>query len=224
MSVSWGDLQKLSAEAGFSNMPHGEHEVEITKAEHKKTTNGKDMYSVIFKVVLGQPSAGATQPNNFVISPESPVALGFFFKHMAALGLDANYFATNPTKQQVAAALVGRRARITVGPGRNDADRTEVSRIGRATLGTGAAPGLSVFAPVPQATQAAALSVPPPPPITHAQPVVPPAVPAPAVEPATTPQDAPNAEAIQEYMDAMTPHEPDQSALTDALTPPDLPF
>lgn len=131
-SVNWQALQALAAGAGFSNMPIGEHEVEITKAEYKETTNKKDMFVVIFKAVSG-PDAGSTHPNNFVISPESPVALGFFFQHMAALGLDAAYFAAKPNNAQIARDLVGRHAIITVREQRSDPSRTEVGSVRRSS-------------------------------------------------------------------------------------------
>lgn len=127
-SVNWQELQALAADAGFSNMPIGEYEAEITKAEHKESSSKKDMFMVIFKAVNG-PDAGSTHPNNFVISPENPVALGFFFQHMAALGLDSAYFATAPSNPQIARDLVGRRATITIREQRNDPSRTEVGSV-----------------------------------------------------------------------------------------------
>lgn len=128
-SVNWQELQALAAGAGFSNMPIGKHEAEITKAEYAKTSStDKDMYKVIFKAVSG-PDAGSTHPNNFVLSPDSPVAMGFFFRHMAALGLDAAYFATNPGKEQLARDLVGRRAQIVIREQRSDPSRTEVGNV-----------------------------------------------------------------------------------------------
>jgi hypothetical protein len=183
-AVTWGDLQKLAAEAGFTNAPVGDHLMEITKSTYKRTSNQKDMVTVIFKVVNPGPANGATQPHNFVISPESAGAMGFFFRYMAALGFDNAFFASYatlpPTQvvQMLTPMLVGRRGLITIGPDRNDADRLVVNGIKRAPAGSDAI-AASPLTPVPPTAQAAAQSVPPPPPVTHAQPVAVPPGPAP---------------------------------------------
>ena len=188
-AVTWGDLQKLAAEAGFTNPPAGEYLMDVSKATYKQTSNKKDMITVVFKVLTPGPNLGATQPHNFVISPESAGAMGFFFRYMAALGFDSAFFASYaslpPTQvvQMIAPMLVGRRAVVTVGADRNDAERLVVTNIKRAPAGSDAV-GASPLTPVPPTVQAAAQSVPPPPPITHAQPA---AVPQPAAGP--TPMD-----------------------------------
>lgn len=192
MSMTWGDLQKLAGEAGFTDAPAGTWEMEITKSTAGKTSNGKDMITVIFKIIAG-PHAGATQFHRFVISPESAGAMAFFFRHMAALGFDQAFFAAYaalpPTQvvTMLAPLLVGKHALVTIAPRKDDADRLEVTGIKKAGLIPPMTPaqqaaGLSVFVPVPPAVQAAAQSAPPPPPVT---------APAPVVDaPVTTPQEA----------------------------------
>lgn len=197
-AVTWGDLQKLASKAGFTNPPAGEWHMEITKSTYKKTTNGKDMITIVFKVVTPGPQMGATQPHNFVVSPESAGAMGFFFRYMAALGFDSAFFASYasmpPTQviQLIAPMMVGRQAMVTVGPDRNDAERLVVNNIKRVPANAGVpgvplspaqmASGLSVFAPVPGA--ATGTAVPPAPPIMET-----PAAPAPAPEPEQAPED-----------------------------------
>jgi len=166
---SFADLQNVAKEAGFDLVPDGEYEVVIDSGvKTKKTGNGKDMIVVKFKLLPGQPAKGAVF-NNFVISPESPNALAFFFRHMKALGLGDDFFAGNPTIEQVAKALEGRQARIEVGHREyNGTDRNEVKNIkqSKTVNGNGAGPvpmakpagvpNISTPAPAqPQATQVA---------------------------------------------------------------------
>lgn len=116
-------------------LPAGDHEIQVVKSKADKSRNQKDMIVVQFQVVEG-PHAGAIIFNNFVISPESPNALGFFFQHMQILGLGADFFAQNPTMEQVAQALLMSRAKITISVGefknkpKTDVDDIQTSRFG----------------------------------------------------------------------------------------------
>jgi hypothetical protein len=116
------------------------------------------MIVVKFEIV-GGPHGGRKVPNNFVISPENANALGFFFRHMRALGLDSAYFSQNPSPQQVAAALVGKNCQIEVGTRTwNGEEREDVKRILPPTVGaTPAAPAAPVqgVAPASVMTKAA---------------------------------------------------------------------
>lgn len=110
---NWGDLQKAADDAGFNPVPDNDYDFEVAKAEAKKTSNGKDMIATQLKITSG-PYEGRLLFNNFTISPESPAALGFFFRDMETLGLPREYFASNPGIAVVAQTLVGRRGRATV--------------------------------------------------------------------------------------------------------------
>ena len=184
--VTWGDLQKLAAEAGFTNPPVGEYLMEVTKSTYKKSSAGNDMITIVLKVVTG-PHTGATQPHNLVASANT---MGFFMRYARGLGFDDAFFASYaalPIAQVVqilAPMLVGRRSLVTIAPDRNDAERLVVGAMKRPPAGFDAV-AASPLTPVPPAVQVAAQSVPPPPPITHAQPA---AVPPTAPTPATTPQ------------------------------------
>src|SRR5512146_1057428 len=101
--MNWDDLLKIADGAGFPPLPVGEYLVVVDKAEAKQSQTGKDMIKVVFRVVAG-PSANRTIFNNFVLSPESPNAVGFFFRHMTAMGLDIEFFKSNPPLAHVAAA------------------------------------------------------------------------------------------------------------------------
>lgn len=186
--VTWGDLQKLAAEAGFTNPPVGDYLMEVTKSTYKQSSAGNNMITIVLKVVTG-PHTGATQPHNLVASANT---MGFFMRYARALGFDDAFFASYSAMQiaqvvqLLAPMLVGRRTLVTIAPDRNDAERLVVGAMKRPPVGFDAVTA-SPLAPVPPAAQAAAQSVPPPPPITHAQPAAVP-VPAPAPAPTAGPQ------------------------------------
>lgn len=152
-SASFLDLLKAAEDAGFSNCPPGTYDVRVVAGEAKTTSAGKDMIVVKFEII-GGPHGGRKVPNNFVISPENANALGFFFRHMRAMGLDSAYFSQNPTPAKVAADLVGRTCRIEVGTRTwNGEEREDVKKI-MAASADAAAPGIP--APAPAAPSVAA--------------------------------------------------------------------
>lgn len=156
-SVSWNDLQKAAGEAGFDPVPAGTYDVVVDTATAKKAGTGKDMISCQFKV-KGGPYDGKTVFNQFVLSPENPNALAFFFRHMAAMGLGEAYFASNPQLERVAADLQGRECRITVSIREwNETMRNQVDAVAAPAGGPrAAAPSASLGnAPVPSTARAA---------------------------------------------------------------------
>lgn len=151
-TASMADLLKAAEDAGFSNCPPGLYDVRVVASEVKTTSAGKDMIVVKFEVI-GGPHGGRKVPNNFVLSPESPNALGFFFRHMRALGLDSAYFTANPSVQQTAADLIGKQARIEVGTRTwNGEEREDVKKILPPLAGV-ATPTPTAAAPQPVAPQ-----------------------------------------------------------------------
>lgn len=127
--AQFSDLLKAAEDAGFSNCPPGTYDARVAEGTAKTTSAGKDMIVVKFEII-GGPHGGRKVPNNFVISPENANALGFFFRHMRAMGLDAAYFSQNPSPQKVAADLVGKTCRIEVGTRVwNGEEREDVKKI-----------------------------------------------------------------------------------------------
>lgn len=174
-TIGWNQLMEEAGKAGFELWPAANsYDVEVSRAEVSKTSTGKDQIKAWFRSVSGVPKG--TLINNFVISPESQNALAFFFRHMKAMGLDETYFAQQPTLEQVAQAIVGRRCRIKVGVRKwNEQDQNDVQ---------------NVLPPASAAGQQPVTAV--------AQPGVPsgvPAAPAPAVPNGTAPAPAPVATA-----------------------------
>ena len=119
-TVNWGELLEVAAQGGsFEPLPDGSYEVVIKEAEHKITSGGKLMFVVKFQVIAG-PHTNRLVWNNFVISPESPNAMSFFFQHMSVFGLVRDFFASQPTPDVVVQHLLNKPApsRSAVAPGR----------------------------------------------------------------------------------------------------------
>jgi len=112
------DFTKLlnEAKAAGGAMPIGDYPMEVTRAEAVTASTGKSMIKTWLRVFEG-PHSNATMVNNFVLTIDNANALAFFFQHMRAFGLDDSFFVGlgQNTLAPAAAALVGRRAIVTVG-------------------------------------------------------------------------------------------------------------
>jgi hypothetical protein len=128
---NWADLAAAAAEAGFGGpIPNGSYRLRVSKAEVTKTKdNSKQKIAVQFKVMEG-PHAGTVLFNDFVISPENPKALGYFFRDMKTLGFGDDYFATNPPLARVAGEMVDREVTGLVGTREwQGQEKNEIQRI-----------------------------------------------------------------------------------------------
>jgi len=153
--MSFADMMKeaQAAGVGFGELvPIGEYEMFVWKAKAGKTSNGKFRLEVTGKIV-GGPQDGKTVWNQFVLSPENPNAMGFFFRHMAVLGAGPDWFApkqiSDGTFAELAAHVLGARFRCAVGQAevnketRNQFEKVMPSAIapGQKMEGATAAPG-----------------------------------------------------------------------------------
>lgn len=113
---SWENLIG-QAEEGPKPIPDGIYNVYVESAQLKSGENN-DMITTIFRVLDG-PHAGSTVYNNFVFVPNKATSLGYFFRHMEALGVSKTQitqFAPPPAGlEQIAEAIIGARAQIKVG-------------------------------------------------------------------------------------------------------------
>jgi len=200
-TVPWADLQKAAGEAGFDPVPASMYDVIVDKAAHKTAGSGKNMIVTTFKIESG-PYAGKPVFNQFVLSPENANALAFFFRHMAALGLNEAYFAANPQLERVAADLIGRRCRIQVsirqwqGTDRKQVDNV-LPAVSAAPAPAGATPQVATPSPsaaangaaaAPQVTATSTVAAPPQPTAAPPVPTVAPSAPtAQPAQPAATP-------------------------------------
>lgn len=187
--VNFSALMAEAEKSGFTTVPTGTYNAVVTKCEAVPTKTGKPMLKTQFKI-FGGPQDGRLVFTQFVLSADNPNALGFFFRHMAALGLPSEYFAQNPPMDQVAAALVSRQATIDVViKPYQGVDKNEISAIKPLQGAPAAAAPVQGAVPVAPATPSAAPPVPAPT-APVAPPVAPPAPPMPVAPP--PPPPAPN--------------------------------
>ena len=146
MEIDWGALQSEAKSAGV--IPAGEYNVVVTETTATTSSTSKPMVKVKMRVTDG-PQKDKPVWTQFVISAESPMALRMFFQHMAAFGLDGNFFAQNPDMDTVASNLMNRAASVTLDIRQwNGADRNEVKGIKPASAGGPLAPGVVTGPPV----------------------------------------------------------------------------
>ncbi len=164
---SWTDLLGDAGEGGsYEPLPEGDYDFVVKEAQTKTATTGRTMYVAKCEVEAG-PNAKTLVWHNFVVTPDNPTALGFFFRNMNALGLNAQFFQSNPGDHQVAEALVGRRFRGQVVQRAYQGQmKNEIKAFWPANAQAGGPPGLGAPAAAP--AHAA------PPPIAQAQPAAPP--------------------------------------------------
>jgi len=172
--INWGDMLDAAASSGVGvALPAGTYRMKIVSSEVTVFSTGKEGFKVKFEVTEG-PHAGHKVFNNFVLSPESAAAMGFFFKHMAALGLPREYFAQNPQPEAVADALMDREAMVKVKPRKYQGQDTDDVKDVLPLTGAPAAPPQQAAPatpapPVPPAPAAAAPPTPPASPFTVQQ-------------------------------------------------------
>lgn len=184
-TLNWAELVQDAAESGgnFEPLPAGDYDLKVVGVEEKQTSKGKTMFVIKSEVQSGA-YAKRLLWDNLVISPESPGAMGIFFRKMAALGLSKEFFGGQPSNAAISQAISGRpfkgRIKQTV---YNGQDRNEFVAYAPAAQAGASAP-IPGGAPVPAAPVASA------PPVPQAAPVAPaapqyqapaaPAAPAPA--------------------------------------------
>jgi hypothetical protein len=187
------DFNKLLQDAKAGNAwPVGDYDFEVVEAEFVMSSQKQTpMIKAKLRCLVG-PYAGKTINNNFVFSHDNPGALNIFFRHMSAFGLDENFFRQlgSGDLAPVAASMLGRRARITIGhrmwQGAAQNDVKAVKPITEGLVGGGGIPGAPAMtgampaATAPPAPTYAAPAVPPPPPAAV---TTPPPAPAPVPEP-----------------------------------------
>jgi hypothetical protein len=110
-TMNWGDLQKTAADA-TRLLEDGPYPVEVTSAEATSSKAGNPQIKVKVRVCDG-PATGRALFTQMTVS-DSGFGLAMFFRSLAALGVTADVLASGPSLEQVAAALVGRKALANV--------------------------------------------------------------------------------------------------------------
>lgn len=220
-AYQWTDLMETAGESSsFEVLPAGPYDMTVMKAEVKNSSTGKIMFVLTLEVESGT-HAKRRVWTNMVISPDSPPAMGIFFRQMAALGLDRTYFSTNPSNDAVADALTGRRCKATIAIKKyQGVDKNEVKAISPpAAAGAGFPPGYSPATPSMAKPPAAAA---PPPPAAAAPPPPPPAAPAPPPPPPAPAAAPPAAQPAAVAAPPPPPAPPAAPAPAPATAAPDL--
>lgn len=188
----WNSLM-ATAEAGVTPVPKGEYEMQVATAIVKPTQGGKKQIQTKYNIIQG-PHTGRTAFKNFVISPESPQSMGFFFRQMNAHGLTSAFFTQQPTVEQVAEALIGRLVHVNVEiEPYNGEDRNKLGGFSPSQMQAGGAtPAVAapapLVAPAPAPTAAPAFPTAPP---VAAPPMAPPVAPVAAAAPPVAPPPLP---------------------------------
>src|SRR6478736_7715399 len=162
-TTNWLDLLNEAKSNGgqqdFGPIPAGEYQFKILEAETRQTQAGKTKYTIKAQIQNGA-HASRLVWDDLIVSPESAGAMGFFFRKMKAIGLDENFFATQPNDDQITAALKDRAflGKVIIdnygGKERNKIDGYKP--IASASAAGFIPPSPQAAAPVPQAAPAAA--------------------------------------------------------------------
>ena len=212
--ITWDELLDQAGDEvtdTFEPLPESNYDLEVVEATYKPSTTGKDMWKIQAKV-LGGTYNNRRIFDQLVLSRENQVAVRIFFQSMAVLGLNRDYFRSNPSNEQIAVALKGRRfvGKVTQktyqGDLQNELKRyvkpLPVEAVPGAPTAAPAAPAAPVAAPAPPAPApapapaappAAAAAAPPAPAPAPVAPVpaAPPAAEGPAVPPPPPLQNLP---------------------------------
>lgn len=194
----WTDMMETAgSEATNEVLPAGAYDLVVIKADAKMTSTQKEMFALTMEVETGA-HAKRRVWTNMVISPDSPTAMGIFFRQMAALGLDRKFFASEPSNDAICRALTGRRAKGTVGIKKwQGQDRNEITNLSAPSLVSMPpgmpGPGASAPPPPPAPPAPPAATPPPPPPPAAAAPAATPPPPPPAAVTAPPPPPPPAA-------------------------------
>ena len=113
---NWGELAAAAGEVtAFEPIPNNDYDFVVSKCEFKPTSQGKAMWKLQCQVQNG-PYAKRLVFDNLVLSPESSMALGFFWHTLAALGIPKAWVVENkPSNEQLEQMMVGRPFRAKVG-------------------------------------------------------------------------------------------------------------
>jgi hypothetical protein len=161
--MKWSEWLSAADDQGFSALPVGTYDMYVDKCTATQSSSGKDMLKLVL-AVEGGPNEGSKVFTNMVISPESPAALGFLIRKLAAFGLDREYLAKNPSLEKIADDLENRRciAEVTQrefqGTNRNDINTVKPPTDGVVHHASG---------PVPDSDMGVFGSFSPTPPVAH---------------------------------------------------------
>lgn len=156
-SLNWGDLVKDAGDVGsYEPLPDGDYDLKVLEATAKVAQSGKTMFAIKAQVQGGAHNNRLVW-DNLVVTPDSPAALGMFFRKMGALGLNREFFGSNPSNAQIEQALIGRSFRGQIGSRTwQGQKKNEIKMYYVATAASSPAPAAAAQAPAPAPAPAAA--------------------------------------------------------------------
>lgn len=163
---SWKDLMNAAEEGAkeFTLLEPGMYSFVIKDAAKVGQTSKENPKWTINPSVESGPRANARVFHDFIVS-DSPYAMkNFFFGDLATLGLGPQFFDKNPSEQEIAQALQGRRFVAEVYHEEGNNGKT-YARLRNFSAPTGAAPAAGVPSGLPAATQGAPAAQPAPAPV-----------------------------------------------------------
>lgn len=217
MTISWSQLVNEAGTADqFEAVPAGPYLLKVESATAKTASTGKKMFAIKYRI-QGGPHNNRVIFNNIVLTTDNANALGYFFRNMAAHGLDRSYFASDPSDDQIVNALRDREVRADLGIRQyNGENQNEIKNYyAAASQGGAPQPGAAAQPPAP-APQPPAPA--PQPPVQAPAPQPQYAAPAPAPAPAPQPMAAPQPQEQPQY--APQPQEPQQAQSIPQPPPP----
>lgn len=149
---SWKDLMNKAEEGAkeFAILDPGMYSFVIKDAAKVGVTSKENPKWTINPSVESGPRANARVFHDFVVTDNAFVMKNFFFGDLAVLGLDASFFDQNPSEQQIAQALQGRRFVAEVHHEEGNNGRT-YARLKNFAAPTSAPPGAGVPGGLPSA-------------------------------------------------------------------------
>jgi len=199
--MDWNTLLNDAGEAGkaFEPLPNATYDVVITEASHETNARGNLQFNVTLEVEHHPEYAKRKIWDRIVLSKDNPKALPFFFRKMGALGLDDNFFRTNPSEEQIVRALHGKRALVTTKQNTSETTGKTYVNVDAYAPPRGGLAGAG--APAPAAAPAPAPAPAPAAPAPAPAPAAPAPAPAPVetvAPPAGAPAPAPAAPPVQQ--------------------------
>lgn len=151
-AMSWKELMNQAEEGAkeFAILDEGMYSFVVKDAAKVGVTSKENPKFTINPSVEAGPRANARVFHDFIVSDSAYAMKNFFFGDLAILGLGSSFFDTNPTEQQIAQALQGRRFVAEVFHEEGNNGKT-YARLRNFAAPTGAAPSAGVPGGLPAA-------------------------------------------------------------------------
>lgn len=194
---SWSEMMKdaESNATGFQPLEEGSYDFVIEKpAEVGETGKGYPKF-ILRATVENGPRANAVQIHRLNASESAYAMKNFFFKPLYAMGITPEFLSSDPTNEQIANALQGKRFSARVQKQKDNPEYTELVDFAPASGAAPARPAAGVPTPqgLPQGQPQAAPAAPAAPAQQAPAPQAPAQTPAPAQVPDASPAVAPPA-------------------------------